>query len=178
MSDLLADTAAALVARRRDDAREGGLVLADALEEYGYQTLAERVREAVTTAGGYLWDILQPSIQAAIAQIASGQEPELRNEYMSQGYAPVHRASPYHQILTNAGYSYSHTSRLFHGSSRYDLHHTYVKEGEPPISVATFTSEWSSRVPAFRGRRGIGGSTPAELEKYLRGKAHRKARRP
>ena len=157
-------------------AKEVGSVLADAIEAHGYRSLAEGINEAVQSADkGWQWHALDNEIDRTITQIASGREPLLQDEYFSQGYAPSHRESPYDPILKHAGYKYSHSTRVWRAATGHLLH-TYTKPGVQPISVSG--EYWSTRARAFRGSREVGGETPAELEKYLRGKARRKPRRP
>ena len=176
--DLYEETALAMDSGPLAYAKEVGAVLADAIEAHGYRSLAEGINEAIQSADkgkGWQWHALDNEIDRTITQIASGREPLLQDEYFSQGYAPSHRESPYDPILKRAGYKYSHSTRVWRATTGHLLH-TYTKLGVQPISVSG--KHWSTRARAFRGSREVSGETPAELEKYLRGKARRKPRRP
>ena len=179
IQELYEETDQALDDRRMGAAREVGAVLADALESHGYQTLGERVSEAVQSGQGYRWDSIDYEIRQAIRQIASGRESELQNEFLSVGYAPSHREGPYHSILKAAGYDYSHSTRVFSpgpGQIETTLHHTYFKLGRPrPISVAG--SDWATSSLAFAGRDNVTGRSLAQLTKYLAPDLRRKQRR-
>lgn len=173
---------------------EVAAVLGDALAEYGYPTLSEDFQtwfQAWMKGDPFRpigrWEMLYQRIEKASRELAHGDHEIQDPNSSGQGYAPSHRDTPFHAPLVQNGYTYSHSTRIWHpyygrgGASiirqgpEYTLRHTYAnddrfigigydRQGRPV---------WESHL---RGSaRTTRGTTVESLVAYLRGAKRRAA---
>ena len=126
-------------------------------------------------AGGEPDDSDEAMESAETAKRAGIQDPNSSG----QGTHPDHAKNPYHDTLVKAGFSYSHTTPVFHGGGNKGetprLHHTYRLN--PKFAVSVYQTNPSD---AWVWDGGVGGSGrrqhgkgEAELAKYLKGAKRR-----
>ena len=92
-----------------------------------------------------------------------------------QGYAPSHKANPYHKVICAYGYEYSHSTPVGQMDGvTWILHHTY-KQGGHNVTVWSklgFMSQWDTSVGSARGRY-FRGSGQLALIDHLQSKSSR-----
>ena len=197
-------------AGRFEEASHATEVLADAVEEHGQDGLAEVLRE--TAPAGRLasdfWsihvvpDALRRARHLADELVEKGVVEVLHADRHGWGFAPSHAETPFHPVLTHAGYRYfgSKQIRMFptgHGlmpgpSSWLDLRHRYgIGKPDPHASsswsattrdgheIAVTNAHWDSfttRVRRGGAVRRAGGVDAQSLARYLAGRARRRPR--
>lgn len=86
-----------------------------------------------------------------------------------QGHHPDHAANPYHEILTSAGFEYSHSVPVVYGDEPC-LHHSY-RRGARGVGVHKAPGEaswrWGAKASAASGRE-TRGRTAEALRRYLK----------
>jgi hypothetical protein len=90
-----------------------------------------------------------------------------------QGHDASHVMHPLHPVITNHGYTYSHTTPVHHGAGVTN-HHTY-KKGEHNVGVRHGSDSWSTSTSTASGRQTVGKGEVA-LEAHLARKDRRYAR--
>jgi hypothetical protein len=94
-----------------------------------------------------------------------------------QGYTFAHTLNPYHEIISRAGYGYSHSTPVHYGDA-VTLHHTYKRDGHN-VSVWACTYQagvwrWETSTSTSSGRS-MRGDTAYGLKVHLLSKAKRYA---
>lgn len=184
-----------LSSRNWHEATDVLVVLADALEEDGFPTLAADARTSVEATlrnqgfnappGGWHW--FAERLATAATEIATGEEPVVRDpDSEGRGCARDHR-NPFHETLVNDGLQYAY-SRLLVGSDGRggtwrEIQHAYLgPPGHPTTSVVArgygeARWEWDALTYSTIGRaRRTWGQTPGALERFLSNRARRTTR--
>ena len=87
-----------------------------------------------------------------------------------QGYDPEHADNPYHDLVTDTGYVYSHTTPVYFPNRERVEHHTY-KLGQRNVAVyhriAANGWVWESS-PSSGSGRSVHGKSVESLQKHLK----------
>lgn len=86
-----------------------------------------------------------------------------------QGIDDDHDKNPFHGLVTQYGYKYSHSTPIHRADGSTYIHHTYEK-GEHKVGISP--SGWDTTTSTGSGRKQKGTSS-AELEKHLKNKKKR-----
>ena len=179
-------------AGRFEEASHATEVLADAVEEYGQHGLAEVLRTMAPPEllASDFWsihvvpDALRRARHLADELIEKGGVEVLDADRHGWGIAPSHVVTPFHPVLTRAGYRYMASSqqRVFptgHGimagpTSFLVLRHRYALAGGGSVhEIVVSDNRWDART-ARRRCGSPGGPDAQSLGRYLVGRARRR----
>ena len=89
-----------------------------------------------------------------------------------QGQSPQHVDNPHHKTITDAGYKYSHTTKIGHSDGTTSAAHSYVHPKNKDEVVGVHGKEWN--VHTLGSGHEYSGKTSEGLSKMLKSRAKRR----